>query len=263
MNKSKKYPYTFFSVNAIREAIIELERISNVENLQPSTLDISFGSESWEHDNISEFFSDYIKNPESLSLNIHHERNGFGLRYHCYKKTTDIGVNGNNRKEIEEIFNVFDSYSTKCQVQPDEIDMRGNKPKIFIGHGGEKDWNELANHLNYKHGFQIEAYEAGARAGHTIRDILESMLENSSFALLVMTGEDLMADENIRARQNVIHEVGLFQGRLGFNRAIMLVEEGIEDFSNMDGIQQIRFSKGHIKETFGEVLATIRREFDN
>ena len=31
-------------------------------------------------------------------------------------------------------------------------------------------------------------------------------------------------------------------------------------FTNMDGIQQIRFSEGNIQETFGHVLATIKRE---
>ncbi|MCF8391436.1 MAG: nucleotide-binding protein [Bacteroidales bacterium] len=144
----------------------------------------------------------------------------------------------------------------------DENIPEKENPIIFIGHGRKKDWNELADHLHYKHNIRIEAYETGARAGHTIRDILQSMLDSSSFALIVLTGEDIMANDEIRARQNVIHEAGLFQGRLGFNRALMLVEEGIENFSNVDGIQQLRYSKGNIKETFGEVLATIKREFE-
>lgn len=41
----------------------------------------------------------------------------------------------------------------------------------------------------------------------------------------------------------------------------MLLEEGTQEFSNIQGIQQIRYSKGNIRETFGDVLATIRREF--
>jgi hypothetical protein len=32
-------------------------------------------------------------------------------------------------------------------------------------------------------------------------------------------------------------------------------------FSNIEGIRQIRFSKGNIRESFGDVLATPRREF--
>lgn len=105
------------------------------------------------------------------------------------------------------------------------------------------------------------AYEIGARAGHAIRDILEEILEKSSFALLVMTAEDETADGRRLARQNVIHETGLFQGKLGFSRAIVLLEEGTEEFSNIQGLQQIRYTKGRIKETFGEVLAVLRREF--
>ena len=134
-------------------------------------------------------------------------------------------------------------------------------PSIFVGHGRSSLWRDLKDHLQDKHGFEVIAYETGARAGHTVRDILEDMLDRSSFALLVLTAEDEMADGALRARQNVIHEVGLFQGRRGFARAIVLLEEGAEEFSNVSGIQQIRFSRGNIRETFGDVLATLRREF--
>ena len=87
------------------------------------------------------------------------------------------------------------------------------------------------------------------------------MIEKSTFALLVLTAEDEQADGTFRCRQNVSHETGFFQWKLGFSRAIVMLEEGVEEFSNIDGIQQIRFSKGNIKETYGEVLATLKREF--
>lgn len=88
------------------------------------------------------------------------------------------------------------------------------------------------------------------------------MANKSSFAILVMTGEDEDKDGKLKARPNVIHEIGLFQGRLGFSRAIVLLEDETEEFSNLFGIQQLRFSKGNIKEVFGDVLATLKREFD-
>ncbi len=72
----------------------------------------------------------------------------------------------------------------------------------------------------------VEAYEVGARAGHAIRDVLQRMLSNSAFAVLIMTGEDQTPDAGVmRARQNVVHEAGLFQGRLGFERAVVLLED--------------------------------------
>ena len=37
-------------------------------------------------------------------------------------------------------------------------------------------------------------------------------------------GEDEHKDGSVHPRENVIHEAGLFQGRLGFPRAIVLLE---------------------------------------
>ncbi|AWV06741.1 hypothetical protein C9I47_1023 [Lysobacter maris] len=115
--------------------------------------------------------------------------------------------------------------------------------------------------LHFKHQYEVEAYEVGSRSGHTIRDILTSMIKKSSFAFLVMTGEDETADGRLHARQNVVHEAGLFQGALGFDRAIVMLEDGTEAFTNIDGIQQIRFPKGNIRDTFGDALAVLKREF--
>jgi predicted nucleotide-binding protein len=152
---------------------------------------------------------------------------------------------------------LFDANAERCRIPAQEKEKKG---KVFIGHGGDSQWRDLKDHLHEKHDYAIEAYEIGSRAGHTIRDILEEMLDSSSFALLVMTGEDETKDGKTLARQNVVHEAGLFQGKLGFSRAIILLEDGTEEFSNIHGLQQIRFSKGRIRESFGDVLAVLKRE---
>ena len=87
------------------------------------------------------------------------------------------------------------------------------------------------------------------------------MLNESSFACLILTGEDIDKDDLLHARENVIHEAGLFQGRLGFSRSIICKEDGVEEFSNIRGIDRVRFSKGGIKEIYGEIIAIIKREF--
>jgi predicted nucleotide-binding protein len=132
---------------------------------------------------------------------------------------------------------------------------------VFIGHGRNPQWRDLKDHLQDQHGIRVTSYEMRPRAGFSIKDILERMLSESSFAVLVLTGEDIHGDGEAHARENVVHELGLFQGRLGFTRAIALVEEGVKEFSNIYGMDQIRFSRGNIRETFGDILATIRREF--
>ena len=168
-----------------------------------------------------------------------------------------VSLDLDRRSAIERVFDIFEADVEKSRIPDEAI----TKPKVFIGHGRSTLWRDLKDHLHDKHDYDVVAYEIGSRAGHAIRDILEDMLSKSSFAVLVMTAEDQTIDGHFQARQNVIHETGLFQGRLGFSRAIILLEDGAEEFSNIHGIEQIRFSRGNIKETYGEVLATIKREF--
>ena len=164
---------------------------------------------------------------------------------------------------IEAVFSVFekDIDESRIPLEPRPLTPPPQKPIVFIGHGHSTLWRDLKDQLQDQHGYEVVAYEVGARAGHQIRDVLEQMLSQSNFAILVMTGEDKTTDHRLHPRQNVVHELGLFQGRLGFSRAIVLLEEGTEEFSNINGVHQIRFSKGNVKETFGDVLATLNREF--
>jgi predicted nucleotide-binding protein len=86
------------------------------------------------------------------------------------------------------------------------------------------------------------------------------MMQQAAFALLVMTAEEERADATLHARPNVIHEVGLFQGHLGLPRAIVLLEEGCAEFSNIIGLSQIRFPRGDIAARFEEVRRVLERE---
>ena len=261
MKKAKEYKNTRFSADVIKAAarLLEPEGEEAKKKVYRScSLSVEVNNEKWSHDSEEEFFADYRK----------------GNGYASYSKTvcnsnldvsvyrgidTYIAISAPTRSEIQKIFEVFENHEKESSLP----ELPEPKPTVFVGHGRSQLWRDLKDHLHEKHDYPVTAYEIGARAGHAIRDILEEMLEESSFAILVMTGEDEATDGTMRARQNVIHEIGLFQGQLGFARAIVLLEEGTEEFSNIQGIDQIRFSKGNIKETFGEVLATLRREFGN
>jgi predicted nucleotide-binding protein len=59
---------------------------------------------------------------------------------------------------------------------------------------------------------------------------------------------------------NVVHEAGLFQGRLGFTRSIVLLEDGCEQFSNIEGLGHIRFPRGNIAGAFEEIRRVLERE---
>ena len=132
--------------------------------------------------------------------------------------------------------------------------------RIFIGHGRSSDWNVVKDFIRDRLSLDYDEFNRDSPAGLTGKERLEQMLDNACFALLVMTAEDEHADGTRHARENVIHEVGLFQGRLGFQRAIILLEEGCEEFSNIAGIQQIRFKKGDIQAKKDEIRQVLERE---
>lgn len=207
---------------------------------------------NWGFDNLEDFLTDvnpvhsslyiYFKPDAQITL-VHHDR--FSWRVDKASKQQILGF----EREAEEII----------KVHGKEITAASEKPfSIFIGHGRSDEWRELKDHLTDKHRMRVEAYETGARSGHTIRDVLEELMGKASLAVLVHTPEDEQANGSFNSRPNVIHETGLFQGRLGFSKAIVLLKEGTTEFSNIAGIQQVRYRS--IRESFGDVLAWIKRE---
>ena len=138
--------------------------------------------------------------------------------------------------------------------------VNNENKKIFIGHGGSPMWRELKDFIEDTLKLPCAEFNRISAAGEFTGDRLKEMLEESCMAFLIMTGEDEQADGSLHARENVIHEVGLFQGRLGFKRAVILLEKDCQEFSNIQGLGQIRFSKGKIGETFGDILKALKRE---
>lgn len=261
MEKTKNYK-AFFTAPVVKAAVKKFTQLTTKAKVKSELFSLEVGDReaSWTFDTLEEFLGAYKQSARQAALHSYVDGDKYRLSLHWdHGSTTRVSVRAPSRVEIETIFNIFEEKFAESQLPAEEESYQ--PPVVFVGHGGSGLWRDLKDHLQDKHGYDVQAYEIGSRAGHTIRDILEEMLEESSFALLVLTGEDETKDGKLHARQNVVHETGLFQGRLGFSRAIVLLEDGTEEFSNIAGIQQIRFSKGNIKETFGDVLAVLKREF--
>ena len=264
--KSKSYKRVRFSAEVIQAALeVFTETVPPDAQIDTTSRTVDSGQEEWTFDTDEEFLAAYRKGAkgyrfqksvwlESRSARFTVISSGFG--------EVNISVSNALPSLVEKVFNVFERNLETSRLPPPLQPVAASPvPTIFIGHGQSDQWRELKDHLTDKHNYRVIAYEVGARAGHTIRDILDEMLTVSSFALLVMTGDDETDVGQLRARQNVVHELGLFQGKLGFHRAIAVAEHGVELFSNIDGVQQLHFSSGNIAEIYGDVLATLRREF--
>jgi len=137
---------------------------------------------------------------------------------------------------------------------------RPRTPCVFIGHGRSKLWARMQLFMQDELQLKTVSYESESRVGLSIVPILEEMLGQATFAVLILTREDETAEGLWRTRQNVIHEAGLFQGHLGFQRVVMLVQSGLENFSNVAGLQYIEFQGDNIEQTFWEVQKALKRE---
>lgn len=139
------------------------------------------------------------------------------------------------------------------------LDTRGGS-RVFIGHGRSPVWRELKDFLQDRLHLPWDEFNREAVAGYTTFERLDAMLSAAAFACLIMTAEDEHADTSLHARGNVIHEVGLFQGRLGPRKAVILLEEGCAEFSNIIGLSQLRFPRGRISAVFEELRRVLERE---
>jgi len=163
-----------------------------------------------------------------------------------------------NEKLSESIGSVIKYLQTKHSMKGEA--MAKTTGKVFIGHGGSKDWLMLKDFIRERLHLEYDEFNRESVAGVATKERLEQMLDSAVFGFIVMTGEDKHSDNTVHARENVVHEIGLFQGRLGFGRAIVVLEKGCEEFSNIVGLGQIRFPKGDIKAAFEDIRMVLERE---
>lgn len=228
---------------------------------QPSfvgTVDLD-PNETWSLDTLEDFIRDYERDPHqaraSWSLD---DQNSLEVTYWSIPEPRfEVSVGLPQLGGIQAVFRKFEERLSDAMLPAPPA----GGPHVVIGHGHSRAWRELEEHLRSQHDIPVHAFESAPRAALTVREVLDEMLTVGNIALLVHTAEDEQADGGSRARQNVIHETGLFQGRFGWRRAIVLRERGCEEFSNDAGAVEIHFDEGNIQATFGEVVATIRREF--
>jgi hypothetical protein len=148
--------------------------------------------------------------------------------------------------------------SQEFPLAPETVEK--GTPVIFIGHGGSLLWRSLKDFVAERLGLDWDEFNRESVAGISTAERLQRMLDKASFAFLIMTGEDEVVGGKMRARENVVHEIGLFQGRLGLRRAIILLEEGCGEFSNISGLSYILFPKGRIDACFEDVRRVLERE---
>lgn len=146
-------------------------------------------------------------------------------------------------------------------VRAQESQRRGGAlPRgVFIAHGGNPQWRAVKAFVEDEMRLPVHSFESGVWGSTQVTEALNHILERCGFAVCVLTAEDLSADGRWRARQNVVHEVGLFQGRYGFDRVVLLVEEGIDTVPRTAEPFTVTFPRSGIDKAFWQ----LRRMFQD
>jgi predicted nucleotide-binding protein len=123
--------------------------------------------------------------------------------------------------------------------------------RIFLSHGHNELLRlRLKDFLTSRLGVEGMVLQDAPSRGLTIVEKLERASERCCFAVILLTKDDEQPSGAARARQNVIHELGFFQGKYGRERVVLLAERGVELFSNISGIVRVEFEKEYFDASF-------------
>jgi len=122
--------------------------------------------------------------------------------------------------------------------------------RVFISHGRSNEWRKVQPFIEKD--VELPTIEL-AQEPNAGRTIIEKLIENADrcdSTVIIMTGDDYTKEEEARVRENVMHEIGFFQGFYGRNFVILLHEDGVNIPSNLSGVAYIPFPKDSIETGF-------------
>ncbi|AFM14199.1 TIR domain-containing protein [Turneriella parva] len=142
-------------------------------------------------------------------------------------------------------------------LEDDNDDEFEEEFKVFVSHGRSPLWNEVERFVRTQLEIDVVILKDQVNRGRTVIEKLEEETDECHYAIIVMTAEDEQADGTIRARQNVVHEIGFFQGKFGRENVLVLRQDSVEEFSNIAGIVYEPFSGNNIQSTFERIRSEI------
>jgi predicted nucleotide-binding protein len=115
---------------------------------------------------------------------------------------------------------------------------------VFVIHGHDHGLKSEVELLLTNGGVTYVVLHEQPDKGRTIVDKLLEESEHSSFAIAILSPDDLLSTGAYRARQNVILEMGYFIGLLGKERVRLLVKGDVEIPSDLYGILYEKYDDG-------------------
>lgn len=162
----------------------------------------------------------------------------------------DLKPNFFGRQQLErlvrDIDQVFEIRANSELQQP----VREKPRRVFVTHGQAQDWRAVKDYI--ENDVQLKTAELAQQPnlGRTVIEKLLDTADECDSAVIVMTGDDVSEQGEARVRENVMHEIGFFQGRYGRNRVILLHEDNVNVPTNLSGVVYSAFPKGRVEACF-------------
>ncbi len=134
-------------------------------------------------------------------------------------------------EELEE--NLQDS---EQPAEFEEEEMVHDFDKVFIVHGHDGELKQKVARLLEKQGIEAVILSEQPNQGMTIIEKIEAYSEGVDAAICLFTPDDEMKDGTKRARENVVLETGYFIGKIGREKTIVIVADGVMNLSDLKGI---------------------------
>jgi predicted nucleotide-binding protein len=132
------------------------------------------------------------------------------------------------------------------------------KPKVFVVHGHDEAAREQLENVLHRLGLDPFVLQNTSGKGLTIIEALEAEIQSDKgpqFGIVLLTPDDVgrskkadPKDEQPRARQNVVLEMGMLLSRLGRPKVAILKKGHLELPSDASGILYLGFND-HVRET--------------
>ena len=145
---------------------------------------------------------------------------------------------------------------------PELVPITNHKP-VFIVHGHDHETRDDVSKFVSNWGLTATILDKQPNKGRTIIEKFEDCADEASFAIVLLTPDDVGASVKdkahlkYRTRQNVIFELGYFFGSIGRKGVCILYKGNLELPSDMQGVVYVRMDDN------GEWKQTIVREMES
>ena len=111
-----------------------------------------------------------------------------------------------------------------------------NSDKVFVIHGHDEEMKRSVQLFLTRANLTDIVLHEQLDKNQTIIEKLIEVGSTVSYAIALLSPDDIQADGTFRARQNVILEIGYFMGKLGRERLRLLVKENVVIPTDLQGI---------------------------